>query len=433
MATRRPSPEPKRLVDREYKNAGEVDQSVAKLRRRIEDVRKLREVAFNDARVKDTESRIQEAIREAFGESSHVYNDYEGHRIFKSGMLFAFGMRAPNSEIQASFLRDISNTITMLESLVARLEEKKGDLVESPSREIPEDKAVPDRRKIFVIHGRNLKARKEMGIFLRALGLEPMNFADLRAEMGGTPTIADIVEEGMNRAQGVVALFTPDEYAALRPELRSEKEEEDALARWQARPNVIFEAGMAFGRDRDRVVFVLIGDPKLFTDVAGIHVLRPTNDPLGDRQVLRNTLKKGMRCAVSDDSNDWMDHGDFEGCVSGLATRSPSDPFGANADQADLREYERPTLSEGDARTYLIGWLSNLPVGTSGKALSYEEIAADARVAQDQVRDLLPSVVGQSGSDWRIQQLGETVVILRWEPKPVVTARRKSKFDLGGY
>lgn len=183
---------------------------------------------------------------------------------------------------------------------------------------------APDPRGVFLIHGRNLRARKEMAIFLRACGLEPILFDELRAEMGAAPTIAEVVEQGMHRAQGVVALFTPDEYAALRSEYRDARDAGDALRRWQARPNVIFEAGMAFGRDRRRVVFVLLGEPRLFTDVDGISVLYPTNDPKGDRGILRDTLGKGTRCTVKD-SREWMDAGDFEACVD--ATPPLVDPF----------------------------------------------------------------------------------------------------------
>ncbi len=186
--------------------------------------------------------------------------------------------------------------------------------------------AYPDPKSVFVIHGRNELAWTAMGVFLRACGLKPINFGELRSEMGGTPTIADIVEEGMRRAQGIVALFTPDEYSSLRPDLRKDTDEHEALARWQARPNVIFEAGMAFGRDRQRVVFVVLGDTKLFTDVAGIHVLRPTNDATGDRGLLHDTLKKGLRCDA-EDSRDWMTAGDFEGCVSNVVRVGPKDPF----------------------------------------------------------------------------------------------------------
>lgn len=186
--------------------------------------------------------------------------------------------------------------------------------------------ATPDKSKVFIIHGRNLKAAQEMGNFIRSLGLSPINFKDLRASMGGTPTVAEIVERGMAEAQGVIALFTADEFAGLRPDLRQKHDSGDDTARWQSRPNVIFEAGMAFGRDRNRVVFVLLGNPKLFTDVAGVHVLRPTNDPRGDRATLMNTLANGMKCAVTPHSTDWMSAGDLETCV--LPEVSARDPFG---------------------------------------------------------------------------------------------------------
>jgi predicted nucleotide-binding protein len=187
--------------------------------------------------------------------------------------------------------------------------------------------AMPDPKKVFIIHGRNTKARNELGIFVRSLGLSPINFMDLRASMGGTPTVAEIVERGMDQAQGVIALVTADEYAAVRPDLRYAHDQPDDIARWQARPNVIFEAGMAFGRDRKRVVFVLLGNPKLFTDVAGIHILRPNNDPSSDRVTLRNALSQGMGCEVDLHSSDWMTSGDFVSCAAPLPGVSPQDPF----------------------------------------------------------------------------------------------------------
>jgi predicted nucleotide-binding protein len=185
----------------------------------------------------------------------------------------------------------------------------------------------PSRKKVFIIHGRNITARDQLGIFLRSLGLQPVNFMDLRASMGGTPTVAEIVEKGMSEAQGVIALVTADEYAAVRPDLRYPHDAPNDVARWQARPNVIFEAGMAFGRDRTRVVFVLLGDPQLFTDVAGILVLRPRNDPAGDRATLRLTLLTGMNCDVEPHSTDWMKSGDFETCTAPLPGVSARDPF----------------------------------------------------------------------------------------------------------
>lgn len=208
----------------------------------------------------------------------------------------------------------------------------------------------PNRRAVFIIHGRNLEAKKQVGIFLRACGLTPVNFDDVRAAMGGTPTIADIIERGMHQAQGVIALFTEDEFAALRPQFRSTLDRPDEVVRWQARPNVIFEAGMAFGRDRNRVVFVLLGNPALFSDVAGVHVLRPTNDPTGDRKVLWDTLRKGLGCLV-EDSTSWVDAGDFEACVRHLAPAIAGDPFAATGTSPALGAIVA-TLGENPSRQW---------------------------------------------------------------------------------
>jgi predicted nucleotide-binding protein len=174
----------------------------------------------------------------------------------------------------------------------------------------------PDARKVFIIHGRNTRARDEMETFLQALGLDALRFGNVRASLGGTPTIAQVVERGMDQAQGVVAVFTADEYAAVRPEYREPRDKPEDQRRWQARPNVIFEAGMAFGRDRRRVVFVLLGDPSLCSDLAGIHVLMPTNDagPNGHRAVLRQTLAS-MGCKIDPNLEGWREAGDFVTCV----------------------------------------------------------------------------------------------------------------------
>jgi len=132
-----------------------------------------------------------------------------------------------------------------------------GDPASDDDGSMPPEES-PDKKKVFIIHGRNVVARKEMGIFLRAIGLEPLNFDDLRASLKGTPTVADVVIAGMKNAQGVVAIFTADEYAALRPSMRGKGESGESVERWQ-RGRTSCSRLDAFGRDRERVVFVKLG------------------------------------------------------------------------------------------------------------------------------------------------------------------------------
>jgi hypothetical protein len=51
---------------------------------------------------------------------------------------------------------------------------------------------------------------------VRSLGLEPLDFDQVSADLGGSPFVGQVVRQGMDLAKGIVALFTPDEFSALR-------------------------------------------------------------------------------------------------------------------------------------------------------------------------------------------------------------------------
>jgi predicted nucleotide-binding protein len=177
-----------------------------------------------------------------------------------------------------------------------------------------------DHSKVFVLHGRNLEARNAMHLFLRSLGLEPIDFETLAADQGGTAFIADIVRAGMEKAYVIMALFTPDEISFLAPHLSSSRDSAADLRRWQSRPNVIFEAGMAFALAPKRTVLVTFGaDVTLFSDLGGVHTISVSNTS-ESRSRLRQKLI-GMGSAVDEQSDIWtkpQESGDFEGCISQL-------------------------------------------------------------------------------------------------------------------
>jgi predicted nucleotide-binding protein len=190
---------------------------------------------------------------------------------------------------------------------------------------------MPDPKQVFIIHGRNIAARIAVEQFLRVVGLQPVDFDQLAADQGGSAFIGDIVRAGLERAQAIVALFTPDEYAALRGDHRGDRDRADDLHRWQARPNVLFEAGMAYGMAQRRTVLVTLGgDVSLFSDVAGLHVVSLDNSTTS-RAKLRQKLI-GVGCTLDQRADAWADpmkSGDFEKCIAELREVSPSDPFRA--------------------------------------------------------------------------------------------------------
>jgi predicted nucleotide-binding protein len=171
----------------------------------------------------------------------------------------------------------------------------------------PVSPATPaaDARKVMVVHGRDEEARRAMFDFLRALGLSPLEWGTLVAETGtATPYIGEVLSHAFGVAKAVVVLFTPDDEAFLRRDLRGAKEPEyETDLTPQARPNVLFEAGMAFGVHPDRTVLVELGSMRPFSDIYGRHVVRlnGTDKPLRD---IARRLKK-IGCDVDDSNDDW--------------------------------------------------------------------------------------------------------------------------------
>jgi Predicted nucleotide-binding protein containing TIR-like domain len=165
-------------------------------------------------------------------------------------------------------------------------------------------------RKVFVVHGRNKAARVAMFTFLRAIGLSPIEWSQALAMSGqASPYIGDVLDAALEAAQAVVVLLTPDEIASLRAEYADGDEDPDATPSAQARPNVLFEAGLALGRAPKRTVLAELGKVRRFSDIAGRHVVR-IGDSVASRQEIAARLRTAG-CAVDLTGTDWHTAGDF--------------------------------------------------------------------------------------------------------------------------
>lgn len=175
--------------------------------------------------------------------------------------------------------------------------------------------AGPDPRVVFVVHGRNMAARSAMFQFLRAIGLRPREWSQAVADAGkAMPYIGEVLDAAFSKAQAVVVLMTPDDEARLREQYRAPGDPpyETELTP-QARPNVIFEAGMAMGRAPDRTVIVEVGEVRPFSDIGGRHVIR-MNDSSERRQELAQRLRDAG-CDVDLIGTDWHREGNFAAAV----------------------------------------------------------------------------------------------------------------------
>ncbi|MGH9719616.1 MAG: TIR domain-containing protein [Bryobacteraceae bacterium] len=175
---------------------------------------------------------------------------------------------------------------------------------------------TPDPKKVFVIHGRNEASRRAMFSFLRALGLEPIEWTQAIALTGaGTPYIGEILDRVFEQAQAIIALLTGDDLVRLGTQYQQQSDpayEKEFTP--QARPNVLFEAGLALGRKPDRTILVSLGSTRPFSDIAGRHVVTLGND-VSRRQALISRLRTAGCAVAIDHHTDWTREGDFDSAI----------------------------------------------------------------------------------------------------------------------
>ena len=179
-----------------------------------------------------------------------------------------------------------------------------------------------DTRQVFVVHGRNGIARDALFTFLRSIDLVPLEWSEAVKTTGKpTPYIGEILNAAFSHAHAVVVLLTPDDEACLRHQYRSDGDpQHEVEPTGQARPNVLFEAGMAMGRDENRTILVELGDVRPFSDIGGRHILRLDNTSQQRQQLAQRLETAG--CPVKLDGDEWHTAGDFDAARE-LALASP--------------------------------------------------------------------------------------------------------------
>lgn len=164
---------------------------------------------------------------------------------------------------------------------------------------------------VWVVHGRDLSLRDAMYDFLRSLGLSPIEWnRAVKATKKASPYIGEVLNAAFEQAAAVIVMLTPDDQAKLKGKYLTSKDPlyEKRLT-GQARPNVLFEAGLAFGSHPDRTVIVEIGDLRPFSDVAGRHVVY-LSDAVSARLELISKLE-AAGCAVDKEGASWVTAGKF--------------------------------------------------------------------------------------------------------------------------
>jgi predicted nucleotide-binding protein len=274
-------------------------------------------------------------------------------------------------------VRDVKETLlAFLDGLMRITEDEQAEVAPVPLASSTET-TVTNADEVFVIHGRNLAARDAMFDFLRALGLRPLEWDDVVKKMNKVaPYIGEVLDVAFSTAQAVVAILTGDDVACLREELQQLHDPEyEKQPSAQARANVLFEAGMAFGSHPDRTILVQIGRLRPFSDIAGRQILQFSGTP-ENLQTLRDRLKSA-RCSIKESGTDWLRRGRFDEAVR-LGMPSPTEKGASrettNASGRNIRISPKKQRSLSQEATEVLLRATNTTGGNQGCVIFSEHI-----------------------------------------------------------
>lgn len=171
-----------------------------------------------------------------------------------------------------------------------------------------------NNNSIFVVHGRDIQLNTDMFAFLRAIGLNPLEWSQaIKGARGVNPHVDEVIYDAMEKVQGVLVMFSPDEEARLKNKFCTPLDRKKRFNKLdgQARPNVIFEAGLALGAHSKKTLLVQVGDVRDISDIAGTHIVHLSNSA-ASRKELAQRLKTKLRFNVDTTGTDWLTIGDFE-------------------------------------------------------------------------------------------------------------------------
>lgn len=157
-----------------------------------------------------------------------------------------------------------------------------------------ENKTVPvitrNKRKVFIVHGRDNEAKQEVGRFIEALGLEAII---LHEQASSGMTIIEKIEHYSNDADFALILYTACDHGRG-------VHESNHPPRNRARQNVVFEHGYLMAKlGRENICALVKGDIETPNDISG--VVYVTFDPAG---AWKTEVEKELR-ACGYDTKRW--------------------------------------------------------------------------------------------------------------------------------
>lgn len=278
-----------------------------------------------------------------------------------------------------------------------------------------------DNRNVFVVHGRNLDARNSLFRFLRSIGLRPLEWSQAVTGTGeASPFIGNILDVAFSMAQAIVVLLTPDDEARLREPLRAPADPPyESQLTGQARPNVLFEAGMAMGHNPSRTIIVELGTLRPFSDIAGRHTVRLSNTSAARQELAQRLETAG--CAVDLSGRDWHTEGDFNIPETNAGLREMiADKDARLSHVVAGREIEVPAkqpppvedeYDENDIISMLAAWLRSKKIENQGFLVTYADVDRDVGLKLGTAKTHIKAAVSDLGL--YIEREGKNTVTVR--------------------
>jgi predicted nucleotide-binding protein len=282
------------MPQRPVLSAEQRDHVIGRLRKRIDELKSFDPASvskrFDSPEVATIEVAIDETLAAAFGNGTVEFGRYEAAAQLDHGPVTMrwHGAPTPEDRMFRQFLDEGKRrSIGLLEQAI-RSHEEEAPPASSPAAFPPRAKRPPIR-KVFVVHGHDEIARKQVAAFLRRADFEPIILNE-KANEGRTVIEKVIAHSDVGFA---VVLLTPDDEGRVRVGGDGE------ALRPRARQNVLLELGYFIGSlGRKNVCAMKKGAVEIPSDWEG--VINTELDPAG---VWRTALLKELDAVGFD--TDW--------------------------------------------------------------------------------------------------------------------------------
>jgi predicted nucleotide-binding protein len=226
------------------------------------------------------QASIRATLAQCFGKGTPVYDAFR----FAGDLYVSGDWRGANrrvlEDLREEAEKNINRALHQLREVQLMLPR---DLAEAEQRlqsaERSSSRSSPLSTSVFVVHGHDSDARKDVALFLERLGFTPIVLSE-QASQGGT--VIEAIEA--NRDVGfAVVLLTPDDVG------RSNREER---LQSRARQNVVLELGYFMAHlSRKNICLLKSGELEIPSDIAGM-LWVPMEEDSGWKGKLAENLEK---------------------------------------------------------------------------------------------------------------------------------------------